>query len=485
MLWQTGCSQIPDGPARRLYSPEVAELLASALRRGLEARIVDKAAADARGAAYSASDNGHVSGGGGESEGESDGRVQVSTLRVGNNRFSSSSWRCMLEHLASHPPRELDLSFGSALPRCPAAAAASDAAASGTPGRAVTPSSGAAAAAAFSTESDVVPSAGSPESPEDPTPEQSLGELLAATVLPADAPGIEVLNLTGSTGLLLLQRPEVDGGDSAAEDDGEGGPSSSSPSCPTTAAFLVLLRDSLVSPLCRATHLLLSGVRGSSPLLRRETAPATAPSPSGPAGPKLHEFSPHDAKSLCEAASACASLRCLDLAGCDLSGPAGASAAAAAISCLTRNDDDDGYGVPVACALDRLSLRACGLGASGLSAVMRALTALPGDDGPGRRREGHQRPRLPCLLDLSGNRPLGGGAGGGALAASVDGAHRDRDAGGAGADQAAGLEDADGAALSELAASARALHLQGTASVFVTASSRWPPMRYFPSSFTA
>lgn len=412
----------------------------------------------------------------------------MSALRIGNNRFSSPSWRRILEHLASNPPREVDLSSGSVLlPRSSTAAVAFDAAESSTAGRQNRSSPAVAVAVAVAAESDVAPSAEPPGSLEGPAPpEQSLGELLAATVLPADAPGIEILNLTGSTGLLLQQHGEAGGG-GASED---GGHRTHPSLCASTAAFLMLLRDALVSPLCRATHLLLSGVRGS-PLPPENTTASeddnvSASSPFGPRDQAPRTFSPHDAKSLCEAASACASLRCLDLAGCDLSGPAGASAAAAAVSCLTRNNDDHGgygcgYGIPVAGGLDRLSLRACGLGASGLAAVMRALVALPGDhDGPGTRREG-PRPRFPRLLDLSDNRPLvaGGGAGG---APAVDGARRDqdrdRDAGVAGAGQAAGLEDGSDAAMSEVAASARALHVERLASVVVSSAPRRPPTRY-------
>eukprot|EP00752_Nemacystus_decipiens_P003472 g3207.t1 len=488
----SGCSQLPDGPAGRLYSREVSEILASALSSGLEARVARKAASDAGGTGYS--------GGVGDGDGESDGRAQVSTLRIGNNRFWRSSWRCLLGHLASHPPRELDLSFGSVLPRCTAAAVARDAASSRTPVR-DTGAATSAAAAAVASERNALPSAGGrPELSENPMPEQSLGELLAATVLPADAPGVEILNLTGSTGLLLEhqhqhqhqhQHREVDGGRDAAEDGGGAPPSGSSPPCPSTAAFMMLLRDALMSPLCTATHLLLPGVRGSSPSLPRgatatTTATVTAdgsPSPSGFGGRALRcAFGPRDATSLCEAASACASLRCLDLAGCDLSGPEGASAAVAAVSCLARDyhdDDDDGggYGPPVAGGLDRLSLRACGLGASGLSAVVRALVALTRDHGQGARREG-RRPRLPRLLDLSDNRPLGAGDGAGAGAGGfVDGPSGDRGPGGSGADEGAGLEGADVAALSDLAASGRALQLGGLASVVVSCDSRRPPMR--------
>ncbi|CAN0316775.1 unnamed protein product, partial [Hapterophycus canaliculatus] len=180
-------------------------------------------------------------------------------------------------------------------------------------------------------------------------------------------------------------------------------------------------------------------------------------------------FLPRYAEALCEAASTCASLRCLDLGGCDLSGPVGAAAAAAAVACLIRGGDDDGedeaiddtqeVGFDAACTavaggLDRLSLRACGLGVCGLSAVLRALVASPENDrGPGRRRKG-PLPRFPGLLDLSDNRPSVSRAG--------DAAETANDAGGA-----TGEGEADAAALTELAGSVRALRAEGLVSVAV------------------
>ncbi|CAN0485506.1 unnamed protein product, partial [Ectocarpus sp. 8 AP-2014] len=110
----SGCSQIPDGPARRLYSPQVSDLLASALSAGLEARVVAGKLAAATSAGRVADGSGGD--GGNVERSESDGRAQVSTLRMGNNRFSRESWVDVLEVLSSTPPRELDLSFASVLP---------------------------------------------------------------------------------------------------------------------------------------------------------------------------------------------------------------------------------------------------------------------------------------------------------------------------------------------------------------------------------
>ncbi|CAN0499955.1 unnamed protein product [Ectocarpus sp. 12 AP-2014] len=219
-------------------------------------------------------------------------------------------------------------------------------------------------------------------------------------------------------------------------------------------AFLLLLRDALMSPLCETTHLLLSGVRGPPPPPpARNNADCNSAAPGGtpPSPPPATFFGPRDAKSLCEAASTCASLRCLDLAGCDLSGPVGAAAAAAAVSCLIRNDDEDEVGLGMAGGgLRRLSLRACGLGAAGLAAVVRALVAEPGGGlGPGTQRKG--RP-LPKLLDLSDNRPLVG--------AAVGTARREQDR---------GLGEAD---LTELAGLVRVLEREFMVSVAVTGDQR-------------
>ena len=123
-------------------------------------------------------------------------------------------------------------------------------------------------------------------------------------------------------------------------------------------AFLLLLRDGLMSPLCNTTHLQLSGLR--SPMHPADFAPAGSAcagvdgsggggvgggctdSSGGSAGGRFFRvLGPRDVESLCEAASACASLQYLDLAGCDLSGADGAAAAAAAVTCLIRNNDDD------------------------------------------------------------------------------------------------------------------------------------------------
>lgn len=444
-----GCSQIPDGPARRLYSPQVSDLLASALSAGLEARVGAGKLAAANGAGRVADGSGGD--GGNDERSESDGRAQVSTLRMGNNRFSRESWGDVLEVLSSNPPRELDLSFASAVA----------AERSGSADGVVTATAAAVALPPVGGGNNDSPGAVTPP-PRPKPPTQTLGELLAATVLPADAPGVETLNLTGSTSLLLLddgrrqQRRAADGG-LGVEDPSE------PLACPSSwgmEAFLLLLRDALMSPLCETTHLLLSGVRGPPPPPpARNNADCNSAAPGGapPSPPPAAVFGPRDAKSLCEAASACASLRCLDLAGCDLSGPVGAAAAAAAaVSCLMSNDDEDEVGFGMAGGLRRLSLRACGLGAAGLAAVVRALVAEPGGGlGPGPRRKG--RP-LPKLLDLSDNRPLAGAA-----------------VGTARPEQDGGLGEAD---LTELAGLVRVLEREFMVSVAVTRDQRRAFGRY-------
>ncbi|CBN78457.1 hypothetical protein Esi_0121_0054 [Ectocarpus siliculosus] len=446
----SGCSQIPDGPVRRLYSPQVSDLLASALSAGLEARVVAGKLAAATGAGRVADGSGGD--GGNDERSESDGRAQVSTLRMGNNRFSRESWGDVLEVLSSNPPRELDLSFASVLPGRSAATA---------DGVVTTATAAAVALPPVRGGNDDSPGAVTPP-PRPAPPAQTLGELLAATVLPADAPGVETLNLTGSTGLLLLddrrrqQRREVDGG-GGVED------SSAPLACPSSSgmeAFLLLLRDTLMSPLCETTHLLLSGVRGPPPpppARNNVDCNSAAPGGAPPSPPPAAVFGPRDAKSLCEAASACASLRCLDLAGCDLSGPVGAAAAAAAVSCLISNHDEDEVGLGMAGGrLRRLSLRACALGAAGLAVVVRALVAEPGGgSGPGTRRKGRS---LPKLLDLSDNRPLAGAA-----------------VGTARPEQDGGLGEAD---LTELAGLVRVLEREFMVSVAVTRDQRRAFGRY-------
>lgn len=418
----------------------------------------------------------------------------MAALRIGNNRFFRSSWHCLLEPLSSHPPRELDLSFASVLPRrSPAHAVADGDGGSRTAGQGTPPCSVAIAGEPFGEVSPLF------SSQQLRAQEQSLGELLASMVLPVDSPGIETLNLTRSTGLLLddCQHDKEVAGRGAR--DGEQLLRRSSSSSSSTAAFLMLLRDALVSPLCRTTHLLLSGVRGSPPL-RPEAAFAAAASRNaesfsssapGGRGRMLRVFRPHEAKSLCEAASACASLRCLDLAGCDLSGPVGAVAAVSAVACLIRSGDgdgsDDGAAVfgfsvdPASSCLRRLSLRACGLGASGLSAVMRALVALPGEDralGGEEQRWGGSLPRFPRLLDLSDNRPLAAAA---IAAASAAVGTVNRDSGGVQAGTAAvgeEGEEGDVDALSDLAASVHALEREGLASVVISCDPRRSHRRY-------
>lgn len=439
----------------------------------------------------------------------------MATLRLGGNRFFRSSWRRVLEPLSSHPPRELNLSFASVLlPRFASAAAASGGGGGG--GAAESPTTtgrddGVVSAASMAVDERAVESLpeisaesgdGSALSLSRGAPAQSLGELLAATVLPADAPGVETLNLAGSTGLLISDdcrqhHREVHGSETADTPAGveEPLPLASSSSM---EAFLLLLRDALASPLCRTTHLLFAGVRGSPPRpeLTTSTAAQNAHSTAVSGGMRPSGvFLPRHAESLCEAVSTCASLRCLDLAGCALSGPVGAAAAAAAVACLIRNDgeleeegEEEGASVgtqevgfdamtAVAGGLDRLSLRACGLGTSGLSAVVQALIASPENDrGSGRRRKG-PLPRFPGLLDLSDNRPFTSSA---AAAAAAGTAH--------GAGAAAGAEEADDAALTELAGSVRALEAEGLISVVVARDPRrllgrcdWLPAAYFPT----
>lgn len=242
-------------------------------------------------------------------------------------------------------------------------------------------------------------------------PSQPLFELLAATVLPVDAPGVETLNLMGSTGLLLVDLGEHLG---STEEEANGDGEFDEPHCSsssTTAAFLLLLRDALMSPLCRTARLLFSGIRGGLPRTAssaRNGRNLAADPAAGRSSFPRRVMGPEDVKVLCEAVSACVSLRSLDLAGCDLSGAVGAAAAAAAVACLIRNDDgndhfpfdhlylDQGSGgkreengdnnvrIGRAAAdfgLNRLSLRACRLGAAGLSAVIGTLlSAFYSDD---------------------------------------------------------------------------------------------------------
>ncbi|CAM9680120.1 unnamed protein product, partial [Scytosiphon promiscuus] len=340
LLDLSGCSQVPDGPAARLYSPQVSRLLASALSAGLEARISGKLAAGADGGDGAVFDergtdgdrHGNRRGGinvaGGPDEGW--GRAQVAALRLGGNRFFRSSWRRLLEPLSSHAPCELDLSFATVLPRC--STAAGDAVVS------VSTAVGGAAEGAMASPPEACLESGDGPAPSlsQAAPAQSLGELLAAAVLPADAPGLETLDLTGSTGLLLVEDgPSHRGSEDDASEVEEPLPFSASPSSSSTEAFLLLLRDALASPLCRTTHLLLSGIRGS-PARTGSTAAASSCWLRPPS-----VFLPRRVESLCEAASTCASLCCLDLAGCDLSGPVGAAAAAAAVACLIRSEEEE------------------------------------------------------------------------------------------------------------------------------------------------
>lgn len=278
-----------------------------------------------------------------------------------------------------------------------------------------------------------------------------LADLLAATVLPVDAEGVEVLNLTGSTGVLLPPMHGTDTMNGTAEGYRAQGRQNSSPSnvglgetsgveqeragsdgrtSPRSDfVFSSVFRDALMSPLCRTTHLALSTARGryrpgpeqqNGPPVREGTITTENKLESVSHGPYYY-IGPKDVLGLCEAASACSSLRYLDLAGSDLSGSAGATAAAAAVSCLLRSTDIHGvydslhdvgdFGqrvaggmglqdvqlgdniVSVSCGgglprpLTRLSLRACRLGAAGLSAVLGAVTAgVVGKDAADQNR---------------------------------------------------------------------------------------------------
>lgn len=584
-----GCSQLPDGPSRRLYRAHVSDLLACALGEGLSARVARKTAADG----YGGGGGGDNDAGYGEDGGDrnDDRRLQVATLLVGDNCFFSSAWRRLLEPLSSHPPREIDLSFASVLPGTyssqstlfsglaaePTAAENGAGLASAAAARAGAGSEvrvdGADAAKGIS---EMLPGSPSdsqfasqppPLQPTAPTP-LPLYELIAAAVLPADAPGLKSLNLTGSTGFLPLShcrhRCTISGGGGLEGEAGGVMNSAAGRSRQAMEAFLLLLRDGLMSPLCKTTHLLLSGLR--SPLYPTEVASAGSAcgdcndeggGASGSGGGRLFcVLGPQDVESLCEAASACSSLQYLDLSGCDMSGANGAAAAAAAVTCLIRNNDDDDYdggwrglsieegkkrraeeigegeegaasgralrdggsggdnalsAVASAFGLRGLSLRACGLGTTGLRAVANTLIASFSCDGGrvgvnendchaeapsavkataareavilrgrgvaavegGECRPSRQwkrpRPRLPRLLDLSDNRlstpSVGGGwrgrvervEGSGPVAGSVAAAVA----------VATDGQEEEAAGLRELAASLSVLEQQGLALVIV------------------
>lgn len=335
-------------------------------------------------------------------------RKQVATLRLGNNQFRLSSWTDLFRVLSSQPPRDLDASFASVWHHFPANVDQGDESKQST--------------------SSPVPKIANLREGADGTEigneaaRQLLFELLAVTILPADAPGVETLDLTGSAGFLPLfdqtyseEREEASGGDRVVPS-----PLWSS----TMQAFFVAVRDALMSPLCRTVRLSLSGARGPS---SSWVAGSTSIHVDGRARRAL---SSEHVKVLCEATSACVSLRCLDLSGSDLSGSLGATMAAAAVACLIRsnhndcNIDEDTSGTSKAAVeagdaaisngLSRLSLRACRLGIVGLSSVVGALAAaafVSEDDvrakafasaslRPGR----FFLPKLPRYLDLSDNR---------------------------------------------------------------------------------
>lgn len=424
----------------------------------------------------------------------------------------------MLQTLASQPPRELDLSFTSLQPCSSTTAAAMGAAepvaTQDVPSASASGAAGAVAAVdaaqAWSHEM-LAPLSTSP------SPSQLVFELLAAAVLPADAPGVENLNLAGSRGLLLLD-PYEPGEKTTGPEQGGGHGELTALAFSETAAFVVLLRDALMSPLCKTTHLLLSGMRGA-PLEDAVDTPRGAYAAVG--GQRFNVLDPVSAKSLCEAASACLSLRYLDLGGCDLSGPLGAAAASAAVACLIRCNDDNpaggeycghgssrGISAETGCAfvpgLSRLSLRACRLGAAGLSAVFGALVgaffwddgssasytggerkrcnhdnastaassvavAVAGVRGSGSRRRKEQLPRLPHLLDLSDNRPSARRI---ASSNSPSGYSAVQAGHGVTAGVVGGGEDVDGTALRDIAAAFRTLEQEGVAAFVVSDPTR-------------
>ena len=350
---------------------------------------------------------------------DGDVQTQVATVRLGNNRFSFWSWVQVIQALSSRPPRELDLSFCISFPTT------TEAMASGS---------------VPSTLSSASKSAGLPEEAEKwiddnafgggPQTRPLLSELLALTILPADAPGVQILDLSGSSGFLPpVDRPRLCGPREGARAEGDDGVIAPCPSSSSTEAFFVNVRDALMSPLCRTVRLSLSGARG--PRLQGLGA-STSTVGSQVLGPKY-------VKVLCEAASACSSLRFLDLGGSDLSGSLGATAAAAAVKCLIRKgidgvlhprgEDHDGNGEGRADAvqgddatdpgLSRLSLRACRLGVVGLSSIVSSLAAVfvsNAEEGlttvarhchrpSPSQSESWFVPRIPHLLDLSDNRP--------------------------------------------------------------------------------
>lgn len=466
----------------------VSDLIASALGAGLEARITADTVNDRR----SVGDGESVSRG----SADVDGRKQVATIRLGGNRFLPLSWRRVLVPLSVCPPRKLDLAWASVVScsfTVPTEPTSDDQDSRQTATTAALAMVAAPEEQNYARDTSTnLPAVSAPaqfsvslasSSLLSSSPRQPLCELLAATILPVDAPGLEVLNLLGSTGLWPVDSNHRHADTTVGEGPGEGrigrGASEETERIATrrkgdgdselvsSSAFLLLLLDGLMSPLCRTTSLLLSGVR-------RDTTPSSAPSnthqdndtntevcrpstvamgkPFGHAGSGLCRantvLGPGDVKSLCYAASTCASLRFLDLAGCDLSGLLGASAVAAAVTCLvTHNvDDDDHFGdhssvsydddstsrrgraegerhastaavaAPAGVGLSRLSLRACNMGTAGLSAALGALVSviLWGDGTQSSRVKGSDNNyyrtkerlrRLPLLLDLSDNRP--------------------------------------------------------------------------------
>lgn len=394
-------------------------------------------------------------------------RKQVATLRLGNNRFRLSSWTDLFRVLSSQPPRDLDASFASVWHHFPANVDQGE-------------------ESKRSTSSPVPKIANLREGVDeteisDEAARQLLFELLAVTILPADAPGVETLDLTGSTGFLPLfdqvyceERDEASGGDRVV-----------APPLwiSTTEAFFVAVRDALMSPLCRTVRLSLSGARGPS---SSWVAGRTSIHVDGRARRAL---SPEHVKVLCEATSACASLRCLDLSGSDLSGSLGATMAAAAVACLIRTNHNDcniddtpetakaaveaGDGA-IGNGLSRLSLRACHLGIVGLSSVVGALAAAATVSEDVRAKafaNASLRPgrfflqKFPRYLDLSDNRPADAVTVNIALEEEVSPEDMER-VEKEGATTAAGtIEEQERAALQELSTSFGFLKQQGLASI--------------------
>lgn len=525
----------------------VSDIIASALGAGLEARVAED----------TVNDNGD---GGGETWGRGsasvDGRKQVATIRLGGNRFLPLSWQRVLVPLSMHPPRELDLAWASVASRSfiDTTRPTSDEQDSTQSATTAALSMVASAELSYYAEATptTLPAVSAPaqfsvlaESPSMlSSPQQPLCELLAGTILPMDGPGIETLNLLGSTGLLPVDSNDKHagtvGGGPAEGGTGRGGTEEGERAGArrnrdgdserlSSSAFLVLLRDGLMSPLCRTTNLLLSGVRGPASLSAPRNvnqndddnnegcglSTMVTGKPSGDGGVgrclTIAALGPGDIRSLCYAASACASLRCLDLAGCDLSGALGARAVAAAVTCLLAHDDDDGHfgdhsslpydnestprggrgkgqtdgSTASVVGLSRLNLRACNLGASGLSAALGALVSVVlCGDGPHNNHvhnsgnKYHLRKerlrRFPLLLDLSDNRPAASSS---QRRDSVNTPSAGEEGRGRREEGASGVVGGEDSALRQITESLCELERSGSASVVPFCDSRLSPGR--------